>query len=167
MILIRGTKQNPITEESLVAENSRYIIIVPLILIALCVSGLFIKDKNIAGYRKCSKLLSGLRVVTGEFGAFWLTYYEAWQESGVTNPLTIFTDLDKPNLFLVLGVILLLFSLPLIGHIGALMCFEYGLPEDKRMKKLHICKAFLICLSVIALIGILTMGAVLYSQTVR
>ncbi len=167
MILIRGTKPNPVTEESLVSENNRFIIIIPIILIALCVSGLFIKDKNIDGYRKCSKLLAALRVVTGEFGAFWFTFYETWQKSGVRNPLTIFTDLDKPNLYLVLGVILLLFSLPLIGHIGALLCFEYGLQKEKRTKKLCAYKVFLMCLAIIALIGFLTLCAVLYSQTLH
>lgn len=166
MILIRGTKPNPVTEESLVSENNRFIIIIPIILIALCVSGLFIKDKNIDGYRKCSKLLAALRVVTGEFGAFWFTFYEVWQEEGIANPLTIFADLDKPSLFLCLGVILLILSLPLIAHISALMCFEYGLEKEKRMKTLYAYKILLICMLVIALIGVLTTGIVLYTQLI-
>ncbi len=166
LFLISGLLEpNPVTNEK-ITENSVFVIVVAALFVLLCITGLFIKEKHFEKYRKISCVFAGLRVFFGEFGAFWLSYYEVWQENGVANPLTIFAKLDKVNIFLVLGVILLLFALSLMVHIGALMCFEYGLPEDKRMKKLHICKAFLIFLSVIALIGILTMGAVLYSQTV-
>lgn len=166
LFLIGGLEPNPVTNER-VSENTGFVIISPIILILLCVAGLFIKEKNTDKYRKCSKLFAGLRVVAGEFGAFWLTFYEVWQEEGVTNPFTIFTALDKSGLFLALGIILLLFSLPLMGHISALMCFEYGLEKEKRMKKLCICKILLICLSIIALIGITVSGTVLYSQYIH
>ena len=163
LFLIGGLEPNPVTNER-VAENTGFVIISPVILILLCVAGLFVKEKHIVIYRKCSKLLAGLRVFAGEFGIFWFTFYEVWQEEGISNPLTIFVDLDKPSLFLALGVILLLLSLPLLGHIAALMCFEYGIEKEKRMKNLQNYKILLICLSIIALIGIAISGAVLYSQ---
>ncbi len=165
LLLIRGLKPNPVTNEK-VSENSELVIILSVIFTLLCVAGLFIKEKNIEKYRKCSKLLAGLRVFAGEFGVFWFTFYEVWKEEGISNPLTIFADLDKPSLFLALGVILLLLSLPLIGHIAALMCFEYGLEKEKRMKTLYVYKILLICMLIIALIGVLTTGIVLYTQLI-
>ena len=163
LFLIGGLEPNPVTNER-VAESTGFVIISPVILILLCVAGLFVKEKHIVIYRKCSMLLAGLRVFAGEFGIFWFTFYEIWEEEGLSNPLTIFADLDKPSLFLALGVILLLLSLPLLGHIAALMCFEYGFEKEKRMKNLQNYKILLICLSIIALIGIAISGAVLYSQ---
>lgn len=167
LFLIRGLKPNPITDERIVAEHDWFIVIMPVILILLCISGLFIKDKNINTYRKCSKAVTGLRVVFGEFGAFWLTFFDVWQESDVSNPLKIFTDLDKYSLLLAVGVILLLFALPLIEHITALICFEYGLEKAKRMKNIRAFVISLIPLIAIALTGILTVGGVLYIQTVN
>lgn len=167
MFLIGGLKPNPITDERIVAEHDWFIVIMPVILILLCISGLFIKDKNINTYRKCSKVVTGLRVIFGEFGAFWLSFFGVWQESDVTNPLRIFTDLDKYSLLLAVGIILLLFALPLIEHITALICFEYGLEKVKRMKNLRAYIVLLIPLFVIALTGISTVGGVLYIQTVN
>lgn len=163
LFLIGGLEPNPVTNER-VSENTWFAIIMSIALIMVCVAGLFVKEKHIVIYRKCSKLLAGLRVFAGEFGIFWFTFYEVWQEEGISNPLTIFADLDKPSLFLALGVILLLLSLPLLGHIAALMCFEYGIEKEKRMKNLQNYKLLLICLSIIALIGIAISGAVLYGQ---
>lgn len=166
LFLIRGLEPNPVTNE-IVDENTWFAIITSVILILMCAAGLFVKEKHIDKYRKCSKLFAGLRVIAGEFGAFWFTFYEVWQEAGVTNPLSIFAELDKNSLLLALGIIFLLFSLPLMGHVAALMCFEYGLEKEKRMKKLSIYKILLICLSIIALIGIAVSGAVLYGQYVH
>ncbi len=167
LFLIGGLKPNPITDERIVEENTWYVIILPVILILLCISGLFIKEKNINGYRKCSKVFTGLRVVFGEFGAFWLTFFDVWQESDVTNPLRNFMELDKYSMLLAIGVILLLFALPLVEHIAALICFEYGLEKAKRMKNLRVYTVLLILLFVIALTGILTVGGVLYIQTIN
>lgn len=166
LFLISGLKPNPVTNK-IVAENTWFAIITSVILILLCVAGLFVKERHIDKYRKCSKLFAGLRVVAGEFGVFWFTFYEVWKDAGVTNPLSIFAELDKHSLFLGFGIILFLFSLPLMGHVAALMCFEYGLEKEKRMKILNIYKILLICLPIIALIGIAVSGAVLYSQYVH
>lgn len=166
LFLIRGLKPNPVTNE-IVAEYTWFVIISPVILIMLSVFGVFVKEKNIDKYRKCSKLFAGLRVVAGEFGAFIVTFCEVWQEKGVANPLSIFAQLDKYSMYLALGIVFLLFSLPLMGHIAALMCFEYGLEKEKRMKNLQNYKILIICLSVIALIGVSVSGAVLYSQYVH
>ena len=168
VVFLNGaSKPNPITSESPVTEDTRYIIIAPMILIVICVVGLFIKEKNADIYRNISKLFTGLRVVAGEFGAFWLSFYEVWRKSGDVTPLNLFTETDTASLLLLLSVILLLFSLPLMGHTGVLLCFEYGLEKENRMKNLHRYKIFFVCLSIIALVGILTAGGVLYSQALH
>lgn len=163
IFLIGGLEPNPITNEK-VTEGSQSAIVLTILFSLLCVSGIFVKEKHINKYRICSNILAVLRFALGEFGAFWFTFYVVWQEEGIANPLTIFTDLNSPDLFLGLGVILLLLSLPIIWHIGALMCFEYGLKKEFRMKKLNAYKILLICTSIIAIIGFSTMGTVLFSQ---
>lgn len=157
LFLIGGLTPDPVANK-IVAENTWFVIISPIILIVLCVAGLFVKEKNIGKYRKCSKLFAVLRVVAGEFGVFLLTFYEVWQEQGVENPLSIILKLEKDNLYLAVGVIILLISLPLIEHIAALLLFEYGLEKEKRMKNFRIYKILLICLTVIALSGIVMSG---------
>ncbi len=153
-ILIRGLlNPNPVTNEK-VTEGSQSAIVLSILLILLCIAGIFIKDKHIDKYRKCSEILTVIRLFVGEFGAFWLSFYMVWQKDGVLNPLTIFSEIDKLNLILIFGVILLLISLPVMTHIVALSCFEYGLPKDKRTKNLRIYKILLICLTIVALIGI-------------
>ena len=74
---------------------------------------------------------------------------------------------DADKLLAIPHVILLILSLPLIAHISALLCFEYGLEKEKRMKTLKAYKILLICMSIIALTGILTTGIVLYTQLIR
>ncbi len=165
MFLISGLEPNPITNEK-VTEGSHSAIVISILFALLCASGLFIKEKHIGKYRICSNILAVLRFVAGEFGAFWFTFFVVWKEEGVSNPFTIFADLDKPSLFLCLGVILLLLSLPLIGHISALMCFEYGLEKEKRMKTLYVYKILLISMLIIALIGAMTTGIVIYTQLI-
>lgn len=161
LFLISGLEPNPITNEK-VTEGSHSAIVLSILFTLLCILGLFVKETHIDKYRICSKILTASRFVAGEFGAFWFTFYEVWQEEGISNPFSIFADMDKPSLFLCLGVILLILSLPLIAHISALMCFEYGLEKEKRMKKLNAYKIFLIAMLIIALIGILTTGIVFF-----
>lgn len=165
LFLINGLEPNPVTNEK-VTEGSQSAIVLSILFTLMCVWGLFVKEKHIDKYRICSKILTTSRFALGEFGAFWFTFYVVWKEDGVSNPFSIFADLDTPSLFLCLGVILLILSLPLIAHISALLCFEYGLEKEKRMKTLKTYKILLICMSIIALTGILTTGIVLYTQLI-
>ncbi len=165
LFLISGLEPNPVTNEK-VTDNSQFVIVLSVLFALLCIAGLFVREKHLDKYRICSNILAVLRVFAGEFGAFWVSFYFVWQEEGVKNPLTIFTEMDIPGRFLALGVILLLFSLPLIGHTSALLCFEYGLEKENRMKQLRMYKIFLVCMAIVALIGIAVTGAVLYCQTV-
>ena len=157
LFLIGGLTPDPVANK-IVAENTWFVIISPIVLIVLCVAGLFVKENNINKYRKCSKIFAVLRIIAGEFGVFCLTFYEVWQEQGVKNPLSIFLTLEKDNMYLAVAVIILLIALPLIEHIAALLLFEYGLEKEKRMKNLLIYKILLICLTVIALSGIVMSG---------
>ncbi len=163
-ILIRGLMNpNPVTNEK-VTEGSQPVIVLAILFALLCFAGPCVQEKHIDKYRKCSDILVILRVVAGEFGAFWGSFYIIWQEAGGSSPLAIFTELDKLNLILVVGVILLLLTLPAMTHIAALICFEFGLPKDRRTKKLHIYKILLIVLSMVALIGISAMLAVYFQM---
>lgn len=163
-ILIRGlVNPNPVTNEK-VTEGSQSAIVLSILFTLLCIAGLFVKEKHIGKYRKCLEILTVIRLFVGEFGAFWLSFYLVWRDADVANPLTIFKEIDKLILILVVGIILLLLTLPVMTHIAALMCFEYGLPKDNRMKKLHIYKRLFVCLSIIALISISAMVTVYYQM---
>ncbi len=153
LLLISGLEPNPVGSE-IVAYNTRFVIIYPVILIFLCVAGLFVKEKHIDIYRKCSKIFAVLRVIGGEFGIFWLTFF---QKKGDINPLDILKEADKQMLILWLGIVFLLFVLPLMSHIAVLGCFEYGLRKEMRMKNLRIYKILFICLLIVMLIAVSAM----------
>lgn len=155
---------NPVTNER-VTEGSQSAIVMSMLFALLCIAGLFVKEKHIDKYRKCSNILAVIRLLAGEFGAFWFSFYLVCREDGASNPLTVFSELEAWNLILIIGIILLLFSLPVMMHLGVLMCFEYGLPGDMRMKNLRIYKILLISLSVVALIGILLLLALNFQMT--
>ena len=156
-LLIRGlVEPNPVVDKK-VTEGFQSAIALSVLFNLMCIAGLFVKEKHIEIYRKCSEIITVIRLFVGEFGAFWFSFYLVWRDSGVANPLTLFAGFDKIILIFVAGVILLLLTLPVMTHISALMCFEYGLPKDRRAKNLRIYKILLISLLIIALIGISAM----------
>lgn len=152
LFLISGLEPDPVASEK-VAENTVYVIISTVILSLMCVAGLFVRGKCTDIYRKCSRIFAGLRVIAGEFGIFWLTTYQIFREKGNEWQINLVSDADKYVLVLRAGIILFLFALPLMGHIAALMCFEYGLEKDKRVA-INSLKITLICLSIITSAGI-------------
>ena len=163
LFLFGGLTPDPVGNER-VAQYTYILIILPVILILLCVCALFVKGKNIEKYRRCSKIFAGLRIVFGEFGLFLLTFLEEWHKKGVFDPLSSFAKLGRDSLFLALGVILQVLSLPIMGHLTAMIFFEHTLEKEMRMKKLKNYKILLVCLSVIAIIGVSVAGVVIYSQ---
>ena len=156
-ILIRGLMDpHPIIDKKY-TEGFQSAIVLSVLFTLLCIAGLFVKEKHVEKYRKCSEILTVIRLFVGECGALCFSFYLLWRNAGVANPLTIFADLDKPFRILVAGVILLLLTLPVMTHLAALMCFEYGLPKDRRAKNLRIYKRLFVSLLIIALIGISAM----------